>query len=175
MSSQEMYFSTQSRYPKVSPTAMPVDEVEAWLNQFPQKRAENKPNGGIIKSIADTSDMYLREMSPRERKVARAKAQREHREALKNLAKQDEADAKKIAKQLTKWRRESKKKVTEMPTVAGQEVLDAIKENGFYDVSDFKQSGNYLRAITTQIRALGYSLKPIRKGMRIVRYVLGKQ
>lgn len=77
-----------------------MDEQEAWLDQFPQKRAENKPNGGIILSVVDTKAMTLRELSGKERKVAIAKAQREHREALKNLAKQEEQDAK---KSLSSW------------------------------------------------------------------------
>ena len=106
MSDREMHFPQISSYPKQSNTAMPVDAVEAWLDQFPQKRAENKPNGGIIRSVADTSGLDLRKMSPKERKVARAEAQREHKEALKNLAKQEAADAKEIAKRLVKWRRE---------------------------------------------------------------------
>jgi len=106
-----------SSYPKNSDTAIAVDAVEAWLDQFPHKRAENKPNGGIIRSVADTSDLRLREMSPRERKVARAKAQREHKEALKNLAKKEAQDAKKIAKQIAIWKREqrTKSKASEQP------------------------------------------------------------
>ena len=84
MSDREMHFPAMSNYPKNSDTAIAVDAVEAWLDQFPHKRAENKPNGGIIRSVADTSELYLREMSPRERKVARAKAQREHRQDLQH-------------------------------------------------------------------------------------------
>lgn len=175
MSSKEIYFSTQSRYPKISESSMPVDEVEAWLNQFPQKRAENKPNGGIIKSVADIDQLFLREMSPRERKAARAKAQREHREALKNLAKQDEIDSKKIAKQLTEWKKENEKPVVKMPTVTGQRVLSELKAKGFYDSSDFEMSHRYLQTIMTQARALGCSISSVREGRLIVRYVLDKQ
>ena len=113
MSDREMHFPPISSYSKNSDTAMPVDAVEAWLDQFPQKRAENKPNGGIIRSVADTSGLDLRKMSPKERKAAHIKAQREHKEALKNLAKQDAQDAKEIAKQLAKWRKEGKPKLTE--------------------------------------------------------------
>lgn len=172
MSSQEMYFSTQSRYPKVSKTAMPVDEVEAWLNQFPQKRAENKPNGGIIRSIADTSDMYLREMSPRERKVARAKAQREHREALKNLAKQDAQDAKKIAKQLTEWKKEDRKAEPKEPSQKLQWFLDEIQAKGVFEVGDFDLSKVYLQKLVREARKLGYQIEPVRKSIAIVRYRL---
>lgn len=167
-----MYFSTQSRYPKVSKTAMPVDEVEAWLNQFPQKRAENKPNGGIIRSIADTSDMYLREMSPRERKVARAKAQREHREALKNLAKQDAQDAKKIAKQLTEWKKEERKAEPKEPSQKLQWFLDEIQKKGVFEVGDFDLSKVYLQKLVREARKLGYQIEPVRKSIAIVSYRL---
>lgn len=122
MSDREMHFPPISSYPKQSDTAMPVDAIEAWLDQFPQKRAENKPNGGIIRSIADTRELYLREMSPRERKAARAEAQREHKEALKNLAKQEAQDAKEIAKKLVKWRKESKPKLTDGELAAKKEA-----------------------------------------------------
>ncbi|NYR09578.1 hypothetical protein [Psychrobacter sp. BI730] len=116
MSFNEPYFAPISNYSNTN-KGMPVDAVEAWLDQFPQKRAENKPNGGIIRSIADTRELYLREMSPRERKVARAKAKREHKQALKNLAKQEQQDAKEIAKQLAIWKREQriKEKASEQP------------------------------------------------------------
>ena len=69
MSDREMHFPPISGYPKQSDTAMSVDAIEAWLDQFPQKRAENKPNGGIIQSLADTSAMSLRELSGKERKA----------------------------------------------------------------------------------------------------------
>ena len=111
MSTTEQYFPPLSRYDRTH-ECMSVDAVEAWLDRFPQKRAENKPNGGIIRSMADTSRLFLRPMSAEERKAARAEAQREHRKALKNLAKQDAQDAKEIAKQLVKWRREGKPKLT---------------------------------------------------------------
>lgn len=172
MSSQEMYFSTQSRYPKVSKTAMPVDEVEAWLNQFPQKRAENKPNGGIIRSVADIDQLYLREMSPRERKVARAKAQREHREALKNLAKQNEQDAKKIAKQLTEWKKEDRKAEPKEPSQKLQWFLDEIQSKGVFEVGDFDLSKVYLQKLVREARKLGYQIEPVRKSIAIVRYRL---
>lgn len=123
-----MYFSTQSRYPKVSKTAMPVDEVEVWLDQFPQKRAENKPNGGIIRSVADIDQLYLREMSKAEQKAARAKAKREHKEALRNLAKQEAADAKEIAQQLNKWRKESIKEPTAQE-LAEQKEAKRLRRN----------------------------------------------
>lgn len=207
MSDREMYFPPMSSYPKISDTAITVDAAEAWLDQFPQKRAENKPNGGIIRSVADTSELYLREMSPRERKVARAKAQREHRQALKNLAKQDEQDAKKIAKQLAQWRKESKPKLTaeelaaqkearrirrnelnrlrrtsegkvveiEMPTQRGQEVLDQLKENGEYHVSQWSGNRKYLILIMSHARNIGYEVESVKAGRTVTHYKLIRQ
>ena len=70
MSFNEPYFAPMSNYSNTK-KGMPMDEQEAWLDQFPQKRAENKPNGGIIRSIADTSRLFLRLMSAEERKAAR--------------------------------------------------------------------------------------------------------
>ena len=121
MSFNKPYFAPMSDYSNTK-KGMPMDEQEAWLDQFPQKRAENKPNGGIIRSIADTSGLDLRKMSPKERKAAHAKAQREHKEALKNLAKQEAQDAKEIAKQLVKWRKESKPKPTAAELAAKKEA-----------------------------------------------------
>ena len=121
MSFNEPYFAPMSNYSNTN-TGMSVDAVEAWLDQFPQKRAENKPNGGIVLSVVDTKAMTLRELSGKERKVAIAKAQREHREALKNLAKQEEQDAKKIARQIAKWRKEGKPQPTAEEIAADKEA-----------------------------------------------------
>ena len=107
MSFNEPYFAPISNYSNTN-KGVPMDAQEEWLNQFPQKRAENKPNGGLIRSVADTSGLELRKMNPKERKAAVAKAQREHRQALKNLANQEKQDAKEIAKQLAIWKREQR-------------------------------------------------------------------
>lgn len=176
MSFNEPYFAPLSRYSKTD-SGMPVDAVEAWLNQFPQKRAENKPNGGIIRSIADTSQLFLREMPVSERKVARAKAQREHKKALKNLAKQEAQDAKEIAKQLTIWRRENAKKNKPKKgandlTAVGQQFLDTLKDQGFYETKNFTKSKTYMQKIVNQLRAMGYQVEAERKSIAIVRYVL---
>lgn len=175
---EERYTAPLSRYSNTN-KGMPVDEVEAWLDQFPQKRAENKPSGGIIRSIADTRELYLREMSPRERKVARAKAQREHRQALKNVAKQEAADAKEIAKKLAEWRRENAKADKKEKAVkrdglslAGREVLKTLTEQGFYNVADFKLSYKYFQGILKAIRKMGYTVRGERESRTIVRYIL---
>lgn len=113
MSMQEQYFPEMSRYPKISPTATPMDQQEEFLNRYPHKRAENKPNGGIIRSIPDVDRFILREMSNKERKAAKAQAWREHKQALRNLAKQDSQDAKDIHRQRAKWKVEEERKAKE--------------------------------------------------------------
>lgn len=179
MSFNEPYFAPISNYSKKN-SGMPMEQQEAWLDQFPQKRAENKPNHGIIRSIADTRELFLREMPVSERKAARDKAQREHRKALKNLAKQEAQDAKEIAKQLTVWRRESKKNRTPKKdgaelTVIGQQFLDTLKSQGFYETKNFPKSKTYMQKIVRQIKAMGYQIEAERKSIVIVRYVLSNK
>lgn len=171
MSFNEPYFAPINNYSNTN-KGMPVDAVEAWLDQFPQKRAENKPNGGIIRSIADTRELYLREMSPKERKVARAKAQREHKEALKNLAKQEAQDAKKIAKQLSKWKKEERASEPKKMSKSLQWFLNEIQAKGIFEVSDFDLSKVYLQKLVRDARKLGYQIEPVRKSIAIVRYRL---
>lgn len=207
MSLNEPYFAPINNYSNTN-KGMSTDAVEAWLDQFPQKRAENKPNGGIIRSVADTSELCLREMNPKARKVARAKAQREHRQALKNLAKQEAQDAKKIARQLVKWRKEGKVAPTaeelaankearrikrneanrkrslalnagniknEMPTARGQEVLDKLKSNGEYHVSQWSGKRNYLILIMSNARQIGYNVEAVKAGRTVTHYKLNTQ
>ena len=121
MQQQERYYPQVNSYQQPpSETSIPAETVEAWLDRFPHKRVENKPNGGIIRSTADTRELFLRPMDKKERAAAIAQAQREHRQAMKNLAKQEAQDAKEIAKQLTKWRREENKQAK---TVAGLSLV----------------------------------------------------
>ena len=204
MSFNKPYFAPMSTYSNTK-KGMSVDAIEAWLDQFPQKRAENKPNGGIIRSIADTRGLDLRTMSPKERKAARAEAQREHKEALKNLAKREAQDAKEIAKRLVKWRRESKPKPTaaeladkkearrlkrnelkrirhkevtqggEMPTKKGREVLEKLKADGVFCVADWDMKRKYLSLIMTDARSLGYKVGSIKSGRFVTHYTLDKQ
>ena len=203
MSFNEPYFAPTSNYSNAK-KGMSVDAIEAWLDQFPQKRAENKPNGGIIRSIADTSRLFLRPMSAEERKVARAEAQREHKDALKNLAKQDAQDAKEIAKQLAKWRKEGKPKLTEgeladkkearrlkrnelkrirhkevtqggeMSTKKGRDVLDKLKADGVFCVADWDMKREYLSCIMHEIKGLGYKVGSIKSGRFVTHYTLDK-
>lgn len=205
MSDREMHFPPISGYPKQSDTAMSVDAIEAWLDQFPQKRAENKPNHGIIQSVADTRELFLRPMSKADRAAAVAKAQRERRQALKNLAKQEAQDAKEIAKQLAEWRKESKKPFTakeiaadkeakrlkrnllntnrrkelirsgEMSTKKGREVLEKLKADGVFCVADWDMERKYLSLIMTDARELGYKIGSIKSGRFVTHYTLDEQ
>lgn len=172
---EEMYFPPLNRHPKQGGT--PVNEVEAWLDQFSQKRAENKPNGGIIQSIVDTKELFLRSMSPRERKVAIAKAQREHRQALKNLAKQEAKDAKEIARQLVKWRKEDRRKDSQPKKMskALQSFLNEIQTKGIFKVSDFDLSKVYLQKLVREARKLGYEIEIVKSGRTITHYKLNTQ
>ena len=203
MSFNEPYLAPMSNYSNTN-KGMPVNEVEAWLDQFPQKRAENKPNGGIIRTSPDVQELFLRPTSKSERKVAIAKAQREHRQALKNLAKQEAKDAKEIAKQLAKWRKEGKPQpnaeelaakkearrirrnelnrlkreaegkpvTTEMPTQKGQEVLDQLKKDGEYHVSQWSGNRKYLTLIMSNARQIGYGIESVKAGRTVTHYKL---
>ncbi|WBQ85449.1 hypothetical protein [Psychrobacter phage vB_PmaS_Y8A] len=204
MSFNETYFAPMSNYSNTK-KGMPMDEQEAWLDQFPQKRAENKPNHGIIQSVADTRELFLRPMSKADRAAAVAKAQREHRQALKNLAKQEAQDAKEIAKQLAEWRKESKKPIAakeiaadkeakrlkrnllntnrrkeltrsgEMSTKKGREVLEKLKADGVICVADWDMERKYLSFIMTDARELGYKIGSIKSGRFVTHYTLDKQ
>lgn len=85
---REPYLSNLSRYPKTGGT--PVDVVEARLNEHPEKRVENKENGGIIKATkaAPFVDNLASSLSPAEYKKRRAQAQEDYRKALRKLNKQ---------------------------------------------------------------------------------------
>ena len=94
-----------SNYQKISDTSMPINEVEAWLDEFPHKRAENKPNGGIIRSTETVIFVNgsKANLSKKERKAAIAKAKREHRAAMRELATQERKDKIEIAKKRKEW------------------------------------------------------------------------
>ena len=65
-----------SNYNEVSETSMPVDEVEAWLNEFEHKRVDNKPTHGIIRSTESVIFVSgtRANMTKKERKAAIAHA-----------------------------------------------------------------------------------------------------
>lgn len=97
-----------NNYNEVSKTSMPVDEVEAWLDEFEHKRAENKPNGGIIRSTESVIFVSgtRANMTKKERKAAIAQAQREHKAAMRELAIQDRKDRIEIARKQKEWAKE---------------------------------------------------------------------
>ncbi len=105
-------FSLVISEPKISDTSIPVSEVEAWLDQFPEKRVENKPNHGIIINapiVTTTGTKVLSTLSAKERKQALATAKREHKEAMRNLAEREAQTAKQIAEQRKIWIAEAAK------------------------------------------------------------------
>jgi len=106
---QELYYGLQSNYSKPSDTTMPINEVEEWLNAFPDKRAENKPNGGITKSteaIIFIDNANYKNQTAKEKRQSTAKAQRDYNQALRNIKEHSDIDAKAVKKQATIWRAE---------------------------------------------------------------------
>ena len=121
-----------SNYNKVSETSMPVDEVEAWLDEFEHKRAENKPNGGIIRSTATIvfTDGARANRTKREKQQARAQAQREHKAAMRELAVQDRKDQVEIARKRKVWAKEIKamRRQQKPKSVSRIEIMGARKD-----------------------------------------------
>ena len=118
-----------SNYNKVSETSMPVDEVEAWLNEFEHKRAENRPNGGIIRSTETVIFVNgtRANMTKSERRMALRKAKKEHKAALRELAIQDRNDKVAIARKQKEWAKEvrSKRKPDKSITVCKKELVES--------------------------------------------------
>lgn len=143
MEQKEMHFTDMSRYPKTSGT--PLDAIEA----FKRERGYIDLDDPEQRRKYSSSDSRV-SFSPRvsvERTEGIKKAKAEHEQALKNL------------KQGTAKTRVKKKKsvgrpktATEMPTAKGQEVLEILRDKGFYDVSDWSLSQVYLSNIIGQIR-----------------------
>jgi len=170
MSLQEQYFPVFKRYPKKSATSIPAHVVDS----IDYLRAEDKPNGGIIQSVADTRHLKHGGLSKAEHQKLVKQAKRDHKIAMTNVRHQDADNAKAIAKQITKWRKDKQKadKKTQMPSQRGQLFLDEIKAKGVYEVKDFKLSKVYLQRIIRQAKTLGYRIKPIKEGRTIVSYKL---
>ena len=161
-----MQFQPLSRYPKTSGT--PEYAIKAFkrkngfidLDDPEQKRKFVSGDKPIFNPAID---------GERKRGIKKAKA--EHEQALKNL------------KQGTAKTRVKKKKsvgrpktATEMPTAKGQEVLEILRDKGFYDVSDWSLSQVYLSNIIGQIRELGHTIKMTTgKNQKAVHYAMDKQ
>ncbi|WP_198331401.1 hypothetical protein [Psychrobacter aquimaris] len=196
---EEQYFSDRSSYPKVSDTATPIYAVE-WFAKNVGITNLDDPSVKV-KTILD--DVNESELARHEARRAReAKAQDEFLDAMFNLdsgtavlrqksertkpaKKVVPAKQLKVAKNIAKPAKEkvnvAKKPVKtinfseKMTTKVGQEVLDQIKEKGFYQVSDFQMSRVYLGNIISDIRELGYKLVGVKSGRLIVRYELDAQ
>lgn len=147
-------------YPKVSPTSMPVDEVEEWLNTFPHKRAENKPNGGIIQSTPSVIfvDGLGDKLTPSERKIAERKAQQDFKAAIRQIAKQEAEDRKAIANKKREWTREAE-------LLAAKErrerLLKRLNSGKLITIPSKKRSVTKYRAMRADIE----DLKPRLKGL----------
>lgn len=164
MEQKEMHFAPMSTYAKTCGT--PLDVVEQVkrergyidLDDPEQKRKFVSGDKSIFNPAMD---------GERKRGIRRAKI--EHKQALKNL-KQG------TAKTRVKKTMGRPKTVTEMPTAKGQEVLEILRDKGFYDVSNWSLSQVYLSNIIGQIRELGYKVSTITgKNQRAVRYAMDKQ
>lgn len=107
MSRMQTYLIDAPRAPKaLSTTSISPTTAEEWLKQFPHKRAENRPNGGIIRSIASRNHLIGGNLSPDERKERVKQSQKDFKKAVANLQKQDAIDAVAIKKQRDIWRAE---------------------------------------------------------------------
>ena len=166
MEQKEMQFQPLSRYPKTSGT--PEYAIKAFkrkngfidLDDPEQKRKFVSGDKSIFNPAID---------GERKRGIKKAKA--EHEQALKNL-KQGTAKTRVKKKKLVG----RPKTATEMPTAKGQEVLEILRDKGFYDVSDWSLSQVYLSNIIGQIRELGYTIKMTTgKNQKAVRYAMDKQ
>lgn len=162
-----MHFANMSRYPKTCGT--PLDVIE----QVKRERGYIDLDDPEQRRKYISSDSRVSH-SPRasiERTEGIKRAKIEHKQALKNL------------KQGTAKTRVKKKKsvgrpktATEMPTAKGQEVLEILRDKGFYDVSDWSLSQVYLSNIIGQIRELGYTVNMTTgKNQKAVRYAMDEQ
>lgn len=94
-----------SNYNKVSETSMPVSEAEAWLDEFPEKRVENKPNHGIIAStpVVLFVGQSGQPLQGKAKSDAERRAKREYGEALRQLKSQERQFAKKLQEKKMEW------------------------------------------------------------------------
>lgn len=115
-----------SNYQKTSDTSMPVNEVEEWLKEFPHKQAENRPNGGIIRSteaIIFVSGTRAN-MTKEEKRRAASKVQKENKITMKEMADQDRRDKVEIAKKQREWSKEIKIAKPKVRSVSVQKMLE---------------------------------------------------
>lgn len=145
---KEQQFVAYSSYNKpVSETSVPVDAVEEWLNRFPEKRVENKPNNGIIQSTSSVIfvDMYKATKSAKEIKAARAKAQKEHREAMRNLAQANSDISKEIERQRKIWKREE--------TAKARAADKERRDRAYQELRNERKRMKYAEAAKTKVKS----------------------
>ena len=161
----EMHFTNLSRYPKTCGT--PDDIIEAVKRERGFIDLDDPEQRRKYSSSDSRISFNPRASIERTEGIKRAKI--EHKQALKNL-KQG------TAKTRVKKTVGRPKTATEMPTAKGQEVLEILRDKGFYDVSDWSLSQVYLSNIIGQIRELGHTVDVITgKNRRAVRYVMDEQ
>lgn len=194
----ERNFSNLSRQKK------PVDpEWEASVAEYLEEvGATDLDDPSAPKRKTPRTDAQLRKLDGFHRTQARNKAKPEHQAALAKLESgtavlRQKSERTKPAKQVVPVKqlkiakntaKPAKEKVNvakkpvktinfseKMTTKIGQEVLDQIKEKGFYQVSDFEMSRVYLGNIISDIRELGYKLVNVKVGRKITQYRLDEQ
>ena len=149
MEQKEMQFQPLSRYPKTSGTP------EYAIKAFKRK------NSFIDLDDPEQKRKYLSGDKVRFNPAMDSERKRGIKKAKTRVKKKKSVGRPKTA--------------TEMPTAKGQEVLEILRDKGFYDVSDWSLSQVYLSNIIGQIRELGYTVSGITgKSQRVVRYELEK-
>lgn len=81
-------FANISNYAKKEIT--PLSASEEWMNDHPDKRMENKPNGGIVRATTAApfvDNLRGPDLTPAELKERNLQSQREHKAALKRARK----------------------------------------------------------------------------------------
>ncbi|MGM8939530.1 hypothetical protein ACS8E2_12640 [Psychrobacter glaciei] len=122
---REIYTAAQSRYARKSPTSIPAEIVDS----IEYLRAEDKPNGGIIRSIPDRIELDGG-LRGKELKAAKAKARREHKEALRNLAKRELESSKLVAMQIKQYKREQAEQARKSEKAEQERKASKERANG---------------------------------------------
>lgn len=69
-------------------TSTPRSVADSWLEDHPEKKCENKPNGGIIRAtsaVSFTDTLGISKLKGKEYKEAIKLSQRNHKKAMRNL------------------------------------------------------------------------------------------
>lgn len=165
----EQYFPNLSRYPKTDGT--PVDVVEAFKRERgyidlddPDQKRKYTPSSAIPFNPKLEGDYKAG--------IKRAKA--EHEAAMQNI-KSSKASLRRDDDRKRRKAAGRPKLRTEMPTFKGQKILNTLRAEGIYDVSEWPLSRDYLGSIITTIRKLGYNIEAIKEGRDLTHYKLIEQ